>query len=69
VKGFAIVSLFFVVFSGVVGGVLFLVGFIVKSMHLSEDAEHAAMAVGAIFALFAGGLLMKQLHTLIQRCM
>lgn len=68
-KGFAIVSLFFVVFSGVVGGVLFLVGFSVKSMNLSEDAEHVAMAVGAIVALFAGGLLMKQLHAMIQRRM
>jgi len=49
--------------------VLFLVGFSVKSMNLSEDAEHVAMAVGAIVALFAGGLLMKQLHAMIQRRM
>lgn len=68
-KGFAVVSLFFVVFSGVIGGALFLAGITIKSMHLSEDAEHVAMAVGAIAALFTGGLLMKQLHAMIQRRM
>lgn len=68
-KGFVLVSLFFVVFAGVIGGMLFLVGFAIKSLHLSEDAEHIAMAVGALLALVVGGWLMKQLHGIIQRRM
>lgn len=66
-KEFLIVSLFFVVFAGVIGGVLFLSGFLIKSMHLAEDVEPAAMAIGAVFSLVAGGLLMKQLHSIVQR--
>lgn len=66
-KHFIIVSLFFIVFAGVVGGALFLAGFIIKSMHLSEDWEHVAMAFGAIAALVIGGVLMQQLHVMVQR--
>jgi len=69
VKGFLLVSIFFVVFAGVIGGALFLAGFLVKSMHLSQDAENAVMVIGAIAALMIGGLLMKQLHAMIQRQM
>lgn len=66
---FVLVSLFFVVFVGVIGGALFLAGFLVKSMHLSQDAENVAMAIGAVAALAVGGLLMNQLHAMIQRRM
>jgi uncharacterized membrane protein len=69
VKQFVLVSLFFVVFAGVIGGALFLVGFTIKSLHLSEDAENVAMAIGAVAALVVGGLLMKQLHGIFQRRM
>lgn len=68
-KQFVFVSLFFVVFVGVIGGVLFLAGFLVKSMRLSQDAENVAMAIGAVAALAVGGVLMNQLHAMIQRRM
>jgi len=66
-KGFLAVSLFFVCFAGVIGGLMFLSGAVIKSMSLSEDAEHAVMAIGAVVSLVVGGLLMKQLHAMIQK--
>jgi uncharacterized membrane protein YfcA len=67
VKAFIAVSLFFVLFSAVVGGALLLAMKSVQTLHLSEDLEHALMALAAVAALFTAGLLMKQLHAMIQR--
>jgi len=66
-KAFVAVSLFFIVFSGVVGGALFLTLNAVKSMHLPEDTEHACVAIAGVAALIVGGLLMRQLHAMIER--
>ena len=68
-KAFLVVNLFLVVFAAVIGGALFLCGALIQSLHLSNDAEHVAWAIAAVVSLIGGGLLMKQLHAMIQRRM
>jgi len=67
VKAFIGVSLFFVLFSAVVGGALFLSLLSVKALHLPEDVERALMVLSSATALVGAGLLMKQAHAMIQR--
>lgn len=66
-KAFIGVSLFFVLLSAVVGGALFLAIVSVKALHLPDDAEHTVMVIAGITALVGAGLLMKQLHAMIER--
>lgn len=66
-KAFLAVSAFFAVFAGCVGGGMKVMFMLVRSHDLSENAEAAAMAVGTLLVLVLTGLLMKALHSLIQR--
>lgn len=66
-KAFIGVSLFFVLFSVVVGGSLFLSILAVGALHLPDDAEKTAMVLTAMFALISSGLLMRHVHAMIER--
>jgi len=66
-KAFIVVSLFFVLFAAVVGGALFLAILGIQSLNLSEDSEKPAMIIAGLAAIVVGGLLMKELHAMIER--
>lgn len=68
-KGFLAVNAFFILFAAVTGGALFIAAYAVKALNLSDDLERTAMAAAGLTALVVGGLVMKQLHAMIQRRM
>lgn len=66
-KGFIIVNLFFLVFSAVVGGCLFLCLSIVRWFHAPDDLEKGLMLIMGIVSLILAGFVMKQVHSMIER--
>lgn len=66
-KGFFIVNLFFLLFSAVVGGCLFLCLSIVRWFHATDDVKKGLMLIMGIASLILAGFLMKQVHSMVER--
>jgi len=66
-RQFALVNLFFVGFSALVGGMLLISLYVVRALHLADELERWAMVLAGVVARVVAGLLAKQVHSLIER--